>query len=126
MKLNLASEKKLAGVKPALVKVIRRAAEITKQPFQVVSGSRSKAEQARLYAQGRTKPGPKVTWTMNSRHIGGNAIDFAALVNGKISWNAKYYPAVVKAFKAAAKDLKIPIVAGADWKARDLGHIQLA
>lgn len=124
--MDLASEKRLKGVKPNLIKVVRRADEITTQPFRVVQGNRTLAEQKRLYAQGRTRPGPKVTWTLNSRHIGGNAIDFAALVRGQISWNAKYYPAVVKAFKQASKELKIPIIAGADWKARDWGHIQLA
>jgi peptidoglycan L-alanyl-D-glutamate endopeptidase CwlK len=126
MILSPASEKKLVGVKPALVKVARRAAEISKQPFQVVQGKRTPAEQRALYAQGRTKPGPKVTWTMNSRHLGGNAIDYAALVNGKISWNAKLYPAIAKAFKQAAKELKTPIIWGGDWKAKDWGHIQLA
>jgi peptidoglycan L-alanyl-D-glutamate endopeptidase CwlK len=124
--LNAASEKKLVGVKPALVKVVRRAAEISKQPFQVVQGNRTLAQQRIIYAQGRTKPGPIVTWTLKSKHIGGNAIDFAALVNGKISWNAKLYPAIAKAFKQAASDLNIPIIWGGDWKAKDWGHVQLA
>ena len=124
MALNAASEKKLKNVKPALVKIVRRAAEIGPS-FTVVQGNRTLAEQKALYAQGRTRKGPIVTWTLNSKHIGGSAIDFAALVNGKISWNTKYYPPIVKAFKQAAKELKTPIVAGADWKARDWGHIQL-
>jgi peptidoglycan L-alanyl-D-glutamate endopeptidase CwlK len=127
MTLSAASEKKLVGVKPALVKVIRRAAEITKQPFQIVQGNRTLAQQRALYAQGRTKPGPIVTWTLKSSHIGGRAIDYAALVGGKISWNDKHYPAIAKAFKQAAKELKTPIIWGGDWKkTKDWGHIQLA
>jgi peptidoglycan L-alanyl-D-glutamate endopeptidase CwlK len=124
--LNAASEKKLLGVKPALVKVVRRAAEITKQPFQIVQGNRTVAQQRAIYAQGRTKPGPIVTWTMKSKHIGGNAIDFATLVGGRISWQETHYPAVGRAFKLAAKELKTPIVWGGDWKKRDWGHIELA
>jgi peptidoglycan L-alanyl-D-glutamate endopeptidase CwlK len=127
MKLNPASEKKLVGVKPALVKLVRRAAELSKQPFMVVQGNRTLAQQKAIYAQGRTKPGPIVTWTLKSSHIGGRAIDYAALVNGKISWNPKHYPAIAKAFKQAAKELKTPIIWGGDWKkTKDWGHIQLA
>ena len=40
-----------------------------------LGGGRDKKDQAELYAKGRTKPGKKVTWTMHSNHIGGNAID---------------------------------------------------
>jgi peptidoglycan L-alanyl-D-glutamate endopeptidase CwlK len=127
MKLNLASEKKLVGVKPEMVKLVRRAAELSKQPFMVVQGNRTLAQQKAIYAQGRTKPGPIVTWTLKSSHIGGRAIDYAALVGGKISWNPKHYPAIAKAFKQAAKELKTPIVWGGDWKkTKDWGHIQLA
>jgi peptidoglycan L-alanyl-D-glutamate endopeptidase CwlK len=126
MPLNAASEKKLIGVKPALVKVVRRAAEISKQPFQVVQGVRTLAQQRALYASGRTKPGPIVTWTLKSKHIGGNAIDFACLVGGRISWQATHYPAVGRAMKLAAAELKIKINWGGDWKKRDWGHVELA
>jgi peptidoglycan L-alanyl-D-glutamate endopeptidase CwlK len=126
MPLNAASEKKLIGVKPALVKVVRRAAEISKQPFQVVQGVRTLAQQRALYASGRTKPGPIVTWTLKSKHIGGNAIDFACLVGGRISWQEKHYPAVGRAMKLAAAELKTKIIWGGDWKRRDWGHVELA
>jgi peptidoglycan L-alanyl-D-glutamate endopeptidase CwlK len=126
MILNAASEKKLANVKPALVRLVRRAAELTKQDFQIVQGNRTQKEQDALYAQGRTKPGKRVTWTRNSKHIGGNAIDFAALVNGKISWNEKLYPAIGKAFKQAAAELGQSMVWGGDWQNRDWGHIQIS
>jgi hypothetical protein len=41
----------------------------------LASGGRTQAEQNHLYGQGRTRPGNKVTWTKNSHHIGGNAMD---------------------------------------------------
>ena len=118
------SEQKLKRVKADLVSVVKRAFEIS-PPFTVVQGNRTQAEQNALYAQGRTKPGNIVTWTKNSKHIGGNAIDFAALVNGKISWNDKLYPQIAAAFKRAAKELKVGIEWGGDWKTKDWGHIQL-
>lgn len=123
--LNAASLKKLTKVNPDLVKVTERAAEISKQPFQIVQGNRTQAEQNALYAQGRTKPGPIVTWTKASKHIGGRAIDFAALVNNKINWGTTYYPGIAAAFKAAAKELGIGVEWGGDWKTKDWGHVQL-
>lgn len=122
--LNQASIDKLKGVKPELVSIIKKAAE--KAPaFQIVQGNRTQAQQDALYAQGRTKPGKIVTWTRKSRHIGGGAIDFAALVNGKISWDTKLYPAIASQIKAAAKALGYTITWGGDWKTKDWGHIQL-
>jgi peptidoglycan L-alanyl-D-glutamate endopeptidase CwlK len=42
---------------------------------RVTSTRRSAEEQRRLYAQGRTEPGSVVTWTLNSKHITGEAFD---------------------------------------------------
>lgn len=36
---------------------------------------RTQGRQEHLYAQGRTRPGPVVTWTLNSNHRSGNAAD---------------------------------------------------
>ena len=41
----------------------------------IASGGRTQEEQNYIYEQGRTRPGNKVTWTKNSRHIGGGAMD---------------------------------------------------
>lgn len=41
----------------------------------VTEGRRTTARQASLFAQGRTAPGPKVTWTLASRHLTGRAFD---------------------------------------------------
>jgi peptidoglycan LD-endopeptidase CwlK len=125
MALNTASQKKLAKVNPKLIEIVERASELSKRPFQIVQGNRTQAEQDALYAQGRTKSGPIVTWTRKSKHIGGNAIDFAALVGDKINWNDKYYPEIANAFKQAANELRIGIEWGGDWKTKDWGHVQL-
>lgn len=125
MKLSTNSVKRLATVKPPLRKLIERAADISQQPFEIVQGNRTQAEQNALYAQGRSKPGKVVTWTKNSRHIGGGAIDFAALSSGKVSWSEKLYPAIALAIKQAAKELGTGIIWGGDWKTQDWGHIEL-
>lgn len=41
----------------------------------VTEAARSQSRQDSLYAQGRTAPGPVVTWTRQSRHLGGLAVD---------------------------------------------------
>lgn len=59
--------------------------------FILTCTRRTKAEQADLYALGRTKPGKIVTWTMRSKHIDGDAFDIAVKVNGKVSWDPINY-----------------------------------
>jgi len=59
-------------------------------PFIFTCTRRTQAEQDDLYAQGRTKPGKKVTWTRRSKHIVGLAFDIAVCTKGmKPHWNLK-------------------------------------
>lgn len=55
----------------------------------ITSTYRDSASQDALYAQGRTKPGKKVTNARagQSYHNWGVAFDFVPLVNGKAQWN---------------------------------------
>lgn len=129
-KLSKNSLAKLDGVNPALANVVKRAIEITTVDFAVVQGNRTQAEQNALYEQGRTKPGPVVTWTRNSNHIGGRAVDLAPFYKGKIEWdnNGKLglYPKIASAMKQAAKELGVKIVWGGDWvKTKDRPHFEL-
>ena len=57
-------------------------------PIVIVQSFRSAAEQARLYAQGRTAPGPIVTHAKpgTSYHEFGLAFDVAVLKDGKPTW----------------------------------------
>jgi peptidoglycan L-alanyl-D-glutamate endopeptidase CwlK len=41
----------------------------------ITAGYRSQAEQDKLYDQGRTRPGPVVTWSRASKHTEGRAFD---------------------------------------------------
>ena len=58
-------------------------------PFMFTCTYRSQEEQNALYAQGRTKPGRKVTWVKVSRHTGRTAFDIAILKDGKPTWDGK-------------------------------------
>lgn len=117
-KLSQKSRGRLKGVHPDLVRVVLRAIEITTQDFYVDCGVRTKAEQAALYARGRTKPGPVVTWTMNSKHLPaadglGRAVD---LVPFPIDWNdIRKFNAIAESMFAAASELGVKVRWGADW-----------
>ncbi|TVP45376.1 MAG: hypothetical protein EA350_09305 [Gemmatimonadales bacterium] len=70
---------RLEGVHPELVARVERVADRMWNEFghrvEVVEGHRTQARQEQLYAQGRTTPGPQVTWTRNSAHTRGEAVD---------------------------------------------------
>jgi peptidoglycan L-alanyl-D-glutamate endopeptidase CwlK len=125
-KLDAMSEKRLATVRPELQKLTRLAVLLSPKPFAIVQGQRTIAQQRNLYNQGRTTPGKIVTYTLNSKHLGGRALDFAALdKSGDISWDEKLYPDIAAAFQAASKQLGIGITWGGEWRSQDLGHIEL-
>lgn len=114
------SEANFKGVHYHLVQVARRALELTPYDIRIINGTRTLEEQRALVSAGKSK-------TLNSRHLTGHAIDFVAFdEQGRITWEFKYYTAVAKAFKQAAKELGVPIKWGGSWKNfKDGGHIQL-
>ncbi len=118
--MDARSERNLKGVHPDLVKVVRRAAEISTVPFIVTEGLRTLARQRELKAAGASK-------TLNSRHLTGHAIDIACLVDGKVRWDWPLYDKASKSFLKAARELKTPITWGGDWpKFRDGPHYELS
>lgn len=118
-KLSQKSLSKLEGVDPRLVKVIKRAIELTEIDFTVIEGLRTKERQAQLFKE-------KKTTTMNSRHLTGHAVDLAAWVDGTVSWDWKHYYKIAEAVKQAAQELEVSIEWGGDWKKlKDGPHFQL-
>lgn len=84
---------------------------------------RSNAEQDKLYAQGRTAPGFKVTKARagESYHNFGLALDFVPVINGKPQWD-DHKPFEVLAGIAQMAD---PTVTwGGGWSFKDLPHLQ--
>lgn len=78
------SEKNLAGVKPQLVAVVRRALALSDVDFGITEGLRTKERQKQLVAEGKSQ-------TMNSRHLTGDAVDVVAYVGSTISWDWPLY-----------------------------------
>lgn len=126
--LGTASRRNLEGVHPNLIKVVERAIALSRVDFRVIEGVRTPARQKQLYAQGRTKPGPKVTWTLNSNHFVKSATGFGHAVDllpAPYDWvleDPKNTPAmddsfalVAAAMYQAAAELGIRIRWGANW-----------
>jgi peptidoglycan L-alanyl-D-glutamate endopeptidase CwlK len=117
--LGKRSKDNLVGVHPVLIQIVIRALELSPVDFFVDCGVRTPERQAELYAQGRTKPGPVVTWTLKSNHFVnkktgfGHAVDLIPL---PVDWNnLKAFDAVAKAMFQAAAEFKIELRWGADW-----------
>lgn len=107
--LSANSMDKLKGVNPALVKVVKRAIQISKQDFAVNEGLRTTERQRQLVKSGASQ-------TMNSRHIGGFAVDLVPIVNGKVSWDWRYFYPIAEAMQQAAKELGVNVRWGGCWE----------
>lgn len=113
------SRDNLIGVHPDLVKVMYKTLATSPIDFVVIEGMRSLARQKELFTTGKSQ-------TMNSRHLQGKAVDFAAWIDGAISWELKYYTIISNWAKRAGHDLQVPIVWGGDWEHfKDSDHIEL-
>ena len=151
--LGTKSINKLEGVRSDLVRVVKRAIELTTQDFMVLEGVRSEQRQRELYGQGRSaadliavgvgpslsNPSAKVvTWTLKSNHFVqadgfGHAVD---LVPYPVDWSTlSKFDAIADAMMRAADELGVKIRHGADWdmdgKRREKGetdgpHFELA
>lgn len=119
MQLDERSLKKLEGVHEELVRVVKRAADLSEIDFIVTEGLRSMKRQRELVAAGASK-------TLKSRHLTGHAIDFAPVVSGEVTWKWPPFFLIADAFKRAARELGVAIVWGGDWlRFKDGPHIEL-
>lgn len=119
-KLSARSLARLEGVHPDLVRVVKRAIEITDVDFVVLEGIRSNERQAALVKAGASR-------TMDSRHITGHAVDLGAWVDRRVAWDWPLYHEIAVAMLSAAKELKVPIVWGGNWKSFPDGpHFELS
>lgn len=90
--------------------------------IKIISGTRTWEEQDKLYAKGRTAPGPRVTNARGgySNHNFGIAFDVGIFVHGKYLEDSALYAVVGKLGKSLGLEW------GGDWKTfRDEPHFQL-
>jgi peptidoglycan L-alanyl-D-glutamate endopeptidase CwlK len=103
-----------------LLLVIEAVEKATKCSWVIVEGYRSQARQDWLYAQGRTRPGPIVTWIKSPRWHGcGLAADLAPTKGGQV-WYAcprTFWETLRGIYQAHG-------LGNPAWSKGDLGHVQ--
>ena len=118
-RLSVRSMKRLVGVHPRLVALVREAAALSPVDFVVTEGLRTAQRQSALVRAGASR-------TRRSRHLTGHAVDIAALVDGQVRWDWPLYPRIAAVFKTAAVRQGTAIVWGGDWTSlKDGPHFEL-
>ena len=102
------SQRELAGVHADLVRIVERAVELSAQPFLVLDGLRTRAEQEEILARGAST-------LIDSRHLSGHAVDLVPLVNGKPRWEWPAIHPIAEAMRAATIELGLPLRWGGAW-----------
>ena len=116
--LSVRSNNNLAEVDPRLKTLSECAIQRTPVDFGVVDGKRSLEEHKINLLKGKS-------WIKRSKHIDGLAIDIVAYVNGKVTYDVKYYEPILGTFYFCSELHKIPIITGGEWKVGDFMHIEL-
>lgn len=113
------SRERLEKVKPEIAKVMIEAKKDSPINFEISVGIRTQAEQDELFKQGRTKPGRIVTWTLDSNHKTGHAVDVVIIgPDGNADWTEAHYEDLSKHICAVAEKLGIALIWGGTFKDR--------
>jgi peptidoglycan L-alanyl-D-glutamate endopeptidase CwlK len=126
-KITAINEMPLAEVKPVLAEKCRAIIALAADEgytLIVTQGYRSIEQQNKLYAIGRRGiKGEKIVTRARgaqSNHNRREAVDFAFVVGGEISWNEKLYANLGRWARA------VGLKWGGDWKSfKDLPHVEL-
>lgn len=109
----------LEGVHPHMQTIVHEAIKRTEQDFTVIEGLRTLSRQKELVAKG-------VSWTLNSRHLTGHAVD---MVPYPITKHLKYphvqWQDMADAMFAAANYHGYPLEWGYTLWGKDKPHFQL-
>lgn len=102
------SLERLSTVKPELQSVVKRAIELSSVDFRVIEGIRTLERQQYLLKKGATR-------TLKSKHLTGDAVDLAPVIDGQVSWDWQYFHPIAEAMKKAAVEQDILIRWGGTW-----------
>lgn len=105
-----------------IIDIFMAKCKLKKLPVLITQTLRTKAEQTEIYAQGRTTPGPIVSWVKypNSAHCWGIAFDITKNVPGHLYDDPSFFSSCA----AIAKSLGLRW--GGDWKKKvDSPHFEL-
>lgn len=132
MELEALSRSRIRRIHPDLIAIVEETQR--RLPFKIRvpgdGGWRTKAQQKSLVARG-------LSWTMDSKHRTGHAVDLVALIdkgrkNRKgepildAAWTNPHARTVAEMMKAVADERGIDLTWGGDWKKRDTPHFELS
>jgi peptidoglycan L-alanyl-D-glutamate endopeptidase CwlK len=114
------STKNMTGIHPDLRLVLDKALEDSPLDFVVIEGLRTVERQKQMVES-------KASFTMDSRHITGHAVDLLPIgPNGKPAFDWPLYNQLGPAVKKAAEELGVELDWGGDWKKfKDGPHFEL-
>ncbi|MBF1195409.1 MAG: M15 family peptidase, partial [Fusobacterium periodonticum] len=95
-KFSERSKSKLETVDIRLQNLMNVAIKESPYDFSITEGIRTMKRQIELVAQGKSK-------TLKSYHLKGKAVDIAVWIDGKITWDFKYYKEVADCIKRVAR-----------------------
>ena len=142
-KFSKRSLERIEGINPILITILKDA--ITDSPYDFGipgdGGFRTYQRQAELYARGRTteqliekgitnvegRPDKsRITWTLKSYHMTGNAFDIYAYIEGTPSWNMEYLELIARHLIKVAAKHGVILNWGYDLWKKDAAHFQIS
>jgi|GEM_PF-279683 len=107
------------GVNADLIKVLKRAQQLSKVKFHIHEGLRTLERQREMVRRGWSK-------TMDSEHLKGRAVDVRADGDPAVGdLDRKKYEEINRAMRQASEEAGIPVEWGGDWKKfKDVPHFQ--
>lgn len=129
--MNATSLARLAQLHPKLQGLINSmdlALTLEGIQIEIVQGLRTFADQAELYAQGRTSPGKIVTEARPgySYHNFGVAADLVPGIRGEAAWTPNWDPESADFATMIRVGIGLGLVSGSEWTFKDYPHFQLA
>lgn len=130
--INQISQVRLTQVHPKLAALVNQmdlALTMEGIQIEVVQGLRTMAEQATIFAQGRTTPGKIVTEARPgySMHNFGVAVDLVPGIRGQASWEPNWVAESPDFATMVKCGIGLGLVSGSEWKSfPDMPHFQLA
>ena len=136
------SRERIKDINPILIKILEEAIKTSPYDFGIPrdGGFRTYRRQEELYARGRTteqliekgivgiegRPDKsRITWTLKSYHMTGNAFDIYCYFDGRASWDMKYLEPIARHLIKVASDYGIILSWGYDLWKKDGAHFQI-